>query len=409
MEALGRKATRTRKRQERKRKRFSSSTKSASEMSSDAREDSMYEDVPISEDNGHEGMDENAVWSFVRENAGALVERIVSSNEWRENAMLQENNIRALQAENKELRSRLAISEGAIVRCENSIKKLEEKLTDMTVRSMKDNVLIKNIEEKQYEKDSDVEEKVFSIFKHELKIPDFEMEKITVERAHRIGDARHGKARQVVAKLNSKGKSVVMRHLKYLNKEGTIKINEQFPPEVHANREKLWSVFIDAKSQGKEARWNADKLTIDGRRINPPTDRNKDINLNVTDEAMKISVSHTSVKSKKNNHFQAHTVNIDSADQVMPAIKALTADYRVAGATHVSYAYRIGTEDNYISNWEDDGDWGAGKSIMDSIRTNSAYNTLICVTRWYGGQHLGPERHELITEMANTAITQSGF
>ncbi len=204
--------------------------------------------------------------------------------------------------------------------------------------------------------------------------------------------------------MNSRGKTVVMRHLKNLNRDSAIRITDQFPPEVHANRDKLWPMFVDAKRQGKQTRWNQDKLQIDGRTHKPPKDTNKDINLDTTEAAMKLKAKHTAVITKENSHFQAHTVNISSTDDVIPALKALCADTRIAGASHVMYAYRVGTQQHFVHNWEDDGEWGGGRWIMGAIQQHNVYNQLVCVTRWYGGRNMGKARFDTIKELANMAM-----
>lgn len=214
--------------------------------------------------------------------------------------------------------------------------------------------------------------------------------------------------RYIVVKLNSRGKSIVMANIKYLRKESKLRITEQFPPEIHAGRDKLWPMFVEAKQQGKQTRWNQDQLQIDGRSIKPPTDKVTDINMDMTLTATKLKPKHTAVITREGSHFQGHVVHISSKDDVVPAIKALCADTRVAGATHVMYAYRVGTERYSIHNWEDDGEWGGARWIMEAISSRNVYNRLICVTRWYGGKHMGRARFETIKEMAITAIEEHG-
>lgn len=397
------------KQKDKKRKRMASGVEAVTEMSSNL-EESIDTTTEVSTE-----VNRDSLFQFIRENAETIVHKILTSPAWKEHTRAQEDTVedsmQALREENQELRGRLRVAEGAIIRCEQTIKRLEDKITDSTTRSMRDNIILKNIPEEQHERDTDVERKVLATVKSELNIPEDEVSKIMVERAHRVGKLTRAssRSRNIVAKLNSKGKSIVMRNLRNQKKESRIRIVEQFPPEVHANREKLWPVFIDAKKQGKLARWNADTLIVDGRTISPLKDNNKDINIDVTDEALKLQVKHTAVTTQQNNHFQAHTVDISSADQVIPAIKALCSDFRVAGAKHVTYAYRLGEQSYSISNWEDDGEWGAGKRIMDSIRNNDSYNILVCVTHWYGSQYMGPARFDIIKELANEAIVQSKF
>ena len=354
-------------------------------------------------------MNFDAVCEFLRDNAGMVIQKIMSSNEWKDSMQAHEDSIMALSEENRELRNRLAIAEGALTRCEITMRKLEEKVVDLTSRSMRDNLIIKNVSEEQNEKDTDIEQKLRTTLRSELNIPEQEMKSISIQRAHRVGKQSRDRPRNIVAKLNSKGKSVVMRHLRNLNKQSKVKITEQYPPEIHANREKLWPMFLEAKKQGKAARWQADKLHIDGRVHHPPKDRNRDINLDTVEEALKLKTQHTAVTSKNGNHFQAHVVDISTTDQVIPAIKALCADSRIAGASHVAYAYRTGRESYSISNYQDDGEWGAGKRIMEGIKNSNSYNILVCVTCWYGGSLMGPSRFDVIKELSNEAIQISGY
>jgi hypothetical protein len=390
---------------ENKRKRMSSGAmQSASESLSDITfggDDSLHEAMATSTD---AVVNEEVLTKFFRENTASIVQKIVSSEEWRECMLTQETSVRELEEENAELKSRLSVAEGAIIRCEKTIQRLEERVTDLTTRSMRDNVILKNVAESTAEQYYEIEGKIYNTLKEVLNIPDAEMMKIVVERAHRMGKPVTGKARNIVAKLNTKGKSVVMAHMKNLSRESTVRIVEQYPPEVHANRDKLWPMFVEAKEQGKKTKWNVDQLEIEGKVINPPKDGNKDINLDMTEEALKLKAHHTALTSKNNHHFQAHTVEIKSVDQVIPALKTLCADFSVAGASNMMYAYRVGSDEHSISNWEDDGEWGAGKKIMEAIRSNSSYNVLVCVTHWYGKSHLGPARFDIIKELSDSAL-----
>ena len=354
---------------------------------------------------------EDTLWAFLEANKEQIASKLLSSTRWTdmmENTNELETQITELRVENEELRKRLSIAEGRLTRSEGMIDNLSEKTTDLTSRSMRDNVIIKNMEEEEHEDVGRLEEKLFKFFASEMNLGPNELGKIHVERIHRIGKQSNDRQRHIVVKLNSKGKSIVMANIKYLRKESKIKITEQFPPEIHAQCDKLWPMFVEAKQQGKQTRWNQDKLLIDGRSIKPPTDKIMDINMDVTLTAAKLQPKHTAVVTREGSHFQGHIVHITSKDEVVPAIKALCADTRVAGASHVMYAYRVGTERYSIHNWEDDGEWGGARWIMEAISNKNVYNRLVCVTRWYGGKHMGRARFETIKDMAITAIEDHG-
>ena len=126
-----------------------------------------------------------------------------------------------------------------------------------------------------------------------------------------------------------------MRNLRHLHRECPVRATEQYPPEVHAGRNKLWPLFIEAKQKGEDPKWNIDELQVGQRKFKPPKDRIMDINLDSTEAAMKLNPKHTATATKDNSHFQGHCVAIKDKDDVIPAIQALCSDTRVAGATHI--------------------------------------------------------------------------
>ncbi len=83
--------------------------------------------------------------------------------------------------------------------------------------------------------------------------------------------------------------------------------------------------------------------------------------MDCTEIAIKLKTRHTHVTTIDKSHFQGHKVDITKVDEVIPALKTLQKDTRVAGATHIMYAYHVGNESFSIQNWEDDGEWGGAQ------------------------------------------------
>jgi hypothetical protein len=333
-------------------------------------------------------------------NWDAIIQRLKESSLWKEeetskNSMAQD--IEVLRRENQELQKRLIHTEGRLTRTEMKLEEANDRIIDLTSRSMRNNLIIKNVRETQGE---NVEEKLRSVFQEKLKIENPEF--IEIERAHRVGKVIEGRTRNIVANLSTKGKTTVITHLKNLPKDDEIRIVDQFPPEVNARRNKLWPQFIQARQAGKEARVKVDKLVVDKKVIDPPRDKVYDINLDVTSRSLKMKPKHTAVDSVQRNHFQGHIVPITCTDDVIPAVHALVGDRRVAGSSHIMYAYRIGDEERYISNYEDDGQWGAGNEIMDALQEKNCFNHLIAVTHWSAGHIKG--RLDKIRALAEEAI-----
>jgi uncharacterized YigZ family protein len=85
----------------------------------------------------------------------------------------------------------------------------------------------------------------------------------------------------------------------------------------------------------------------------------------------------------RKSKFVAHAAAVASLEAAL-AFVAATAD---AGATHNCWAYRIGQQYRF----NDDGEPGgtAGKPILQAIDAQHCDNTIVVVTRWFGGIKLG--------------------
>lgn len=70
-------------------------------------------------------------------------------------------------------------------------------------------------------------------------------------------------------------------------------------------------------------------------------------------------------------------------------LKTLKRDKKFAKATHNSWAVVL-SDDGPLRN--DDGESGAGALILRMLEREGVTNTLVVVTRWYGGVHLGGDR-----------------
>ena len=119
---------------------------------------------------------------------------------------------------------------------------------------------------------------------------------------------------------------------------------------------------------------------------------------------METEVIRAPPKVYEGSCFQGSKSELSSQNDVLPSLHAIYQDARVARATHNIYAYRVKNGANVIEHYHDDGEFGAGKKILQCLQNAGATNTLVCVTRWYGGKHLGPKRFDCIKEAAIAAL-----
>lgn len=78
----------------------------------------------------------------------------------------------------------------------------------------------------------------------------------------------------------------------------------------------------------------------------------------------------------------------EGADAAKAVVKDLCRDKKFAKATHNTWA--LICEAGPIKN--DDGEAGAGMVILRMLEREQVCNTVVIVTRWYGGKHLGGDR-----------------
>ena len=89
---------------------------------------------------------------------------------------------------------------------------------------------------------------------------------------------------------------------------------------------------------------------------------------------------------KKGSRFIAHVFHAADVAQAENIIKAVKKKFH--DATHNCFAYRI---DRRIFRYSDDGEPAgtAGKPIYQNIEGRNLYQTLVVVTRYFGGTKLG--------------------
>jgi putative IMPACT (imprinted ancient) family translation regulator len=67
-------------------------------------------------------------------------------------------------------------------------------------------------------------------------------------------------------------------------------------------------------------------------------------------------------------------------------------------ATHHSYAARISKDGVVYETKGDDGEAGAGNVILRMIQKHRFTNTIVCVTRWFGGIQLHSDRFKHVQD-----------
>ncbi|CAG9943718.1 unnamed protein product [Clonostachys rosea f. rosea IK726] len=110
----------------------------------------------------------------------------------------------------------------------------------------------------------------------------------------------------------------------------------------------------------------------------------------------------------KGSTFIAHATPLSSPSARPELFKALMAQKpELETATHNAWAVRtsFGNSPLVQDASFDDGESGCGNFLLQIMREANITNTMIVLTRWYGGVMLGPDRWRLMREATNEALS----
>ncbi|PSR76837.1 hypothetical protein BD289DRAFT_378453 [Coniella lustricola] len=122
--------------------------------------------------------------------------------------------------------------------------------------------------------------------------------------------------------------------------------------------------------------------------------------------------STSSFVSLKKSTFIARATTITDSSQRPKLLKALfDAHPELRDASHNVWAYRIRPAETSISTQvressHDDGESGGGDCVLRTMREANVVDTLVVMTRWYGGVMLGPDRWRLMRNVVSSALSE---
>jgi hypothetical protein len=113
--------------------------------------------------------------------------------------------------------------------------------------------------------------------------------------------------------------------------------------------------------------------------------------------------------SLKDSTFVARATAITQASDRQSLFKSLMeSNPKLRTATHNAWAYRIRPQSGTIIREEsfDDGETGCGDLMLRIMKEANAVDTLVVLTRWFGGTLLGPDRWRLMRNCVSGALSE---
>ena len=101
--------------------------------------------------------------------------------------------------------------------------------------------------------------------------------------------------------------------------------------------------------------------------------------------------------------FYSMVVEASTLKQVQDAYRKIKLQH--ASATHIICGYRIfGIKHHIYQDYSDDGEYGAGRKILNTLKQRSAFNIAVFIVRYKTGSNLGAARFAIFEKLTLAAI-----
>ena len=193
------------------------------------------------------------------------------------------------------------------------------------------------------------------------------------------------------------------------DEERKIYINEYFPPTSHEKRKRDQEVFEQVRDSNMVA-YVRGALTVDGqvykKQVLPPTPKEL-INLDPQEmtNVLQLKTKRGAEYTKSNSKFVAYTAPVrthQDVEKIYKKIKLIKPDAR-----HIVCAYWVTDQETpvqYIKDFHDDGEPGAGRVLLEILEDRNLEGTAIFVARKYGGIKMGADRFTMYGYAAKSVL-----
>ena len=118
-------------------------------------------------------------------------------------------------------------------------------------------------------------------------------------------------------------------------------------------------------------------------------------------------VLHEKIIEDRGSKYSVSIGRVTGKEDIKAFLKKLKANKKYAKADHNSWATRLSHDGAIFEGKNDDGETGAGAVILRIMQKENLTNTIICVTRWFGGTKLMSDRYKHIQDATKYAIVKT--
>lgn len=305
-----------------------------------------------------------------------------------------------LKANLTEVREGFKTLAGRLIRAETIIDRQQQIITDLKMRGMRDNVIIRSTGDNYKDQRNENTASVFKSFvTRELHVAD--AEHINIVRAHRMGQANENNNKMIIAKVPAaEDQFKIFSNASALRNTGH-SISKQIPPEVEERKQFAWQEYKQLREAKRAPRFDGGRLIVD----NEPISKYEPLTLPQVSSALmglpksNVSIGASDVNESGEHQFRAWAIPTIDLHGVREGLDLLLQREELARAQFASYAFRF--KDNngqYVENFHSDNDNGMGLAILKTLRNKDAMDIAVYVSHMGSHKSLPMKRKILATK-----------
>lgn len=335
-----------------------------------------------------------------------------------------------LLEENKRLVHELKVMQGLIQKMSQQTNQNSTQITDITKRSMEQNLLLHGIDNSIEIEDQRRASPMFtfkercihSAIKFFKDIMNVDIEPADIWKAHRTGPKKEGKVRPMIVKLSYAAKDLIMDNISTLKDQSNSVtkqkyfISEQVPDGYAENKKSISSRLKKLREDNdKKAPGDRDSIQlisntilvnneIQEAEVTTPQLSQLFLDPLAQQEVDKVQAElvETEPTILRNSQFIGLAAKANSIAKVQRLYTAVIQRY--PAVDHAIMAYALREQDQVKSGSCDDREFGAGSRLKKTIFETKSRDTVVFVLRKYGGVHLGFGRFAMIEQVAKAAL-----
>lgn len=302
--------------------------------------------------------------------------------------------IHCIRSENAQLRGEVDLLRAMTIKIDRKMVHLEHEITDLRSRSMRGNILNHNF---AYNPGENLSESNSQLIHEVLGV------EVSFVRIYRnsVKGTMNSRPVSITAKLVDRSKKDEILHAQKAKKLQRVKlplfITSQDPPVVLEERKRLYAISDSLREQKIKSKVERGRLILpNGEYYQDPVPKIETADaLQITPDAidaLQLSTHSTQPTKLKGSEIFATCVKASSVEEVQDLYRKVCVDPYSAMADHCILIYRfVDSAGKIHESFLDDGEHGAGRRVLQYMKTNQINNVGVVITRWCGLRHLGSD------------------